>query len=338
VTVRAKDPIERVLLTDMTGAVVDGLVDSTGRVWKSTVALKPGRQYTTSIDVGTTGDHKHATTVFSTVPGKQVSASVQPSNGMVVGVGMPVIVKFSAPIKNQAEILKGITVWSAAGTEIRAKWFSPYELHFRPPAYWAPGEQVTANVDIEGLDAGNNVFGTGRQRLNFTIGSARISTVDVGSHTMTVTENGKVLRSFPISAGKPKTPTMNGIHVIKGKSKTVIMDSSTVGIPRSSPDGYYLKVNWAVQFTWGGSYVHSAPWSVSKQGSDNVSHGCVNASPANAQWYFGNARVGDVLQVTGSPRPPTARDGSADWNTQFSEWVTQPSPPGGAAQPANALQ
>ena len=187
---------------------------------------------------------------------------------------------------------------------------------------------MTANLDIDGVDAGNNVFGTGQQRVGFSVGVARISTVDVISHTMTITENGKVLRSFPISAGKPKTPTMNGIHVIKGKAKTVIMDSSTVGIPRNSPDGYYLKVNWAVQFTLGGSYVHSAPWSVGKQGVDNVSHGCVNASPANAQWFYNISRMGDIVQVTGSPRTPNARDGSADWNTKWQEWVPQPTTPG----------
>src|SRR5439155_154311 len=305
VTVTSDDHIERVLLTDTTGAAVNGQIDPTSRLWKSAAVLNPGRQYQVTVEVVTNGKHRTTTSSFSTVPGKLVSASIQPTNGAVVGVGMPVIVRFSAPVKNQAEILKGITVWSSSGTEIRAKWMSPYELHFRPAAYWTQGEQVTANLDIDGVDAGNNVFGTGQQRVGFGIGVARISTVDVTSHVMTVTENGKVLRSFPISAGKPKTPTMNGIHVIKGKAKTVIMDSSTVGIPRNSPDGYYLKVNWAVQFTLGGSYIHSAPWSVGKQGVDNVSHGCVNASPANAQWFYnismGESSMRAVLPPANTP-------------------------------------
>ena len=328
VTVTSQDPLERVLVQDMTGAVVDGQIDPTGKLWKSTVALKPGRQYSAAIDVLSNGHHKHEMTTFSTVPGKLVSASVLPGNGQTVGVGMPVVVRFSAPVKNQAEILKGITVWSSSGTEIRAKWFSPYELHFRPAAYWTPGEQVTANLDLEGLDAGNNTFGTGHQRIGFTVGPSHVATVDVVSHVMTVTENGKVLRTMAISAGRPKYPTMNGVHFVWGKAKTVVMDSATVGIPRNSPDGYYEKVNWNVQITTGGEYVHAAPWSVKQQGVNNVSHGCVNASPADAQWFFGLSRVGDIVQVTGSPRAPTARDGSADWNTTFDQWQPQPTTPG----------
>jgi lipoprotein-anchoring transpeptidase ErfK/SrfK len=328
VTVSTADPLDVVTLTDSTGATVNGLMDGTGRSWKSAGALKPGRQYQVSVDVHTTSPARHLVSTFSTVPGKLVSASILPGNGQTVGVGMPVVVRFSAPVKNTDEILKGISVWSSSGTEIRAKWFSPYELHFRPAAYWTPGDQVTADLDIDGLDAGNNVFGAGHQRVNFTVGPSHISTVDVNSHVMTVTENGKVLRTMNISAGRPKYPTMNGIHFVWGKAPTVIMDSATVGIPRNSPDGYYEKVNWNVQITTGGEYVHAAPWSVKQQGVNNVSHGCVNASPADAQWFYGLSRMGDIVQVTGSPRPPTAKDGSADWNTAFAQWSPQLATPG----------
>jgi lipoprotein-anchoring transpeptidase ErfK/SrfK len=328
VTVTTADPLETVTLTDGTGTTVNGAIDGTGRSWKSVGALKPGRQYEVSVDVRTSNPEHHVFSAFSTVPGKQVSASILPGAGQTVGVGMPVVVRFSAPVKNQNEILKGISVWSSSGTEIRAKWFSPYELHFRPAAYWTPGEQVTADLDIDGLDAGSNVFGTGHQRVNFTVGPSHVSTVDVNSHIMTVTENGKVLRTMNISAGRPKYPTMNGIHFVWGKAPTVIMDSATVGIPRNSPDGYYEKVNWNVQITTGGEYVHAAPWSVKSQGVNNVSHGCVNASPADAQWFYGLSRTGDIVQVTGSPRAPTAKDGSADWNTPFAQWSPQPTTPG----------
>ena len=49
--------------------------------------------------------------------------------------------------------------------------------------------------------------------------------------------------------------------------------------------------------TWGGVYVHSAPWSVGSQGYANVSHGCINLSPDNAAWYFDTVRVGDPIVV-----------------------------------------
>ena len=87
---------------------------------------------------------------------------------------------------------------------------------------------------------------------------------------------------MPISMGKNSTPTPNGIYTIGDRYQQLIMDSSTYGVPSNSPEGYRLEVDWATQMSYSGIYVHSAPWSVGSQGSDNVSHGCLNVSPENA--------------------------------------------------------
>jgi lipoprotein-anchoring transpeptidase ErfK/SrfK len=327
VTATARGVIQEVTLIDSTGATVPGQTDLNARVWRSTAALNPGRGYTLNVTSVEGGKHvRHSASAFSTVPGKLMSASLLPGDGQTVGVGMPVVVRFSAPVKNQDVILEGFSVTAASGTEIRAKWFSPYELHFRPQSYWKTGEKVSVSMHLDGLDAGNNVFGSGSKQMTFTVGAAHVSLVDVNTHVMTVSENGNQVRSMLISAGRPKYPTMNGVHFVWGKAANLIMDSSTVGIPRNSPDGYYEKVQWNVQITTGGEYVHSAPWSVASQGQNNVSHGCVNASPTDAKWFYGFTQMGDIVQVTGSPRPPTAKDGSADWNTGWNEWIPQPAP------------
>ncbi len=65
----------------------------------------------------------------------------------------------------------------------------------------------------------------------------------------------------------------------------------------SDPEGYKLTVNDAVRVTWGGVYVHSAPWSVGSQGYSNVSHGCINLSPDNASWYFNQVHIGDPVVI-----------------------------------------
>ena len=41
-----------------------------------------------------------------------------------------------------------------------------------------------------------------------------------------------------------------------------------------------------MRLTWGGEFIHAAPWSVADQGKRNVSHGCVNLSPENAECLF----------------------------------------------------
>ena len=141
---------------------------------------------------------------------------------------------------------------------------------------------------------------------------------------MTVTSNGAVVRTVPQSSGREKYPTMGGVHIALEKSQHVVMDSETVGIPRNSPDGYREDVYWNVAITNGGEYVHAAPWSTGAQGNRNVSHGCVNLSTSDATWFYGFSRVGDIIQVVGSPRSPTGDAGTADWNMPWEQWV-QPS-------------
>jgi hypothetical protein len=73
--------------------------------------------------------------------------------------------------------------------------------------------------------------------------------------------------------------------------------------------------------SYSGIYVHAAPWSVSSQGRNNVSHGCLNVSTSNAQWFYDNTRRGDVVQVVntvGTTLPGT--DGLGDWNIPWEQW------------------
>ena len=74
-----------------------------------------------------------------------------------------------------------------------------------------------------------------------------------------------------------------------------------------------VPVFWSVRFTWSGNYYHSAPWSLGEQGFTNVSHGCVNLSPAHAQWYYERSNPGDPITVTGSPVAGRWDDGYTEW-------------------------
>jgi hypothetical protein len=139
---------------------------------------------------------------------------------------------------------------------------------------------------------------------------------------MTVTDGGQVVRVIPASLGQRRYPTANGVHLTLEKSRQVTMDSSTVGIPINSPDGYYEKVYWDVRISYGGAFVHAAPWSVASQGIANVSHGCVNLSPTNATWFYNWSLRGDIVDVYNSTAPvDTADPGMADWNMSWKKWV-----------------
>ncbi len=66
---------------------------------------------------------------------------------------------------------------------------------------------------------------------------------------MTVTRNGEVVRTMPITTGKPGWETRSGIKVIMSKDGTVTMDAATLGVSKDSPEYYRLKVNSAVRIT-----------------------------------------------------------------------------------------
>jgi lipoprotein-anchoring transpeptidase ErfK/SrfK len=151
------------------------------------------------------------------------------------------------------------------------------------------GEQLN-KLSTDGVQALTTGFGTG---------DALLGVASISAHTFTVSRNGEVLRSMPASMGKPTRPTPIGNFSALEKQRSVVMDSRTIGIPLSSPEGYKITAQYAVRVTWGGVYVHSAPWSIDSQGNSNVSHGCINLSPDNAAWYFNEVNVGDPINVVG---------------------------------------
>ncbi|MCH9666820.1 MAG: L,D-transpeptidase, partial [Actinomycetia bacterium] len=131
----------------------------------------------------------------------------------------------------------------------------------------------------------------------FTTGAAVLGVADISAHSFTVLIDGQVVREMPASLGKPGFDTPIGTFKVLERQRKVVFDSRTIGIPLDDPEGYLINGEYGVRVTWGGVYIHSAPWSVGSQGNANVSHGCINLSPDNAAWYFDTVRVGDPVIV-----------------------------------------
>ena len=158
-------------------------------------------------------------------------------------------------------------------------------------------------------------------QTHFTIGDEVIATADDNTKIVTVRINGEVVKTMPTSMGKNSTPTNNGIYMVGGRFKHIIMDSSTYGVPVNSPNGYRTDVDWATQISYSGIFVHSAPWSVGAQGHSNTSHGCLNVSPSNAVWFYDHIKRGDIVEVVntvGARCPGT--EGLGDWNIPWDQW------------------
>ncbi len=209
--------------------------------------------------------------------------AISPATGDVVGVAAPIEVTFAEPITNRARAEQSVEITSDKTPTGQFNWLSNQIVQWAPDQFWPAHSPISVTA--------------GGFSTSFETGSAVVGVADINDHTFTVSIDDQVVRQMPASMGKSKFPTPTGKFTALEKQQVVIMDSRTIGIPLSDPEGYKLTVNDAVRVTWGGVYVHGAPWSVGSQGNSNVSHGCINLSPDNADWYYNTVRVGDPIIV-----------------------------------------
>lgn len=305
--------------------VVSGALSDDNTTWHSTATLVPLTTYRVT---GTTVDAAGTTAVvgwtFTTgKPANVFRAILSPGDDKVVGVGMPVIVKLSSavPKAQHATFVSRLTVTSVPAVVGAWRWFSDTELHWRPKDYWPAGTKVEVDAKINGFTPGDGSFAAKDVNVKYSIGESHISTVDVDAHIMTVVSNGVVVRTIPVSTGRDEYPTKSGVHLASEKANPKIMDSSTVGIPRNGPGGYYETVPYSVRISNSGEFVHAASWSTESQGNSNVSHGCVNVSPTDGAWFYEFTQIGDVIDVVGSPVQLDPTNGWGDWQIPWAQWA-----------------
>lgn len=309
------------------GGQVAGTFDKGHVQWTSTGTLKPATKYTvTATAKNAGGKTTTASSAFQTLTPKRTFgiADITPMPGETVGVGMPLIVKFSDPVHNKANVERALQVTSTKPAEGAWRWHGDQEAVYRTKDYWQPHQTVTFTARLTGVRGAVDTYGTKDYTRSYTIGASHISTVDVKAHRMTVTVDGRTAKTAPISAGKGgarKYTTTNGVHAVMGKQSPVTMTSGWMGVTdKSDPNYYSLTVYQAVQISSSGEYVHSAPWSVGSQGQANVSHGCVNAPPSFAKWFYDLSNRGDVVKVTGTDRELEPDNGYGYWQLSWDDW------------------
>jgi lipoprotein-anchoring transpeptidase ErfK/SrfK len=311
-----------------TAGSLAGQYSADHRTWTSTAGLFAASQYqvsaATAATAGILGTATNQVTFTTGVPDRPFKVSWDPVDGDVVGVGTPIVLTFSGPVTNRAAVQRRLSVTANPQLYGAWSWLSDRVVRWRPKDFYPSGTKVHVEANLAGVDPGGGQLGVKDREMDFTIGAAQISQVDIAAHTMKVYKDGQLIRSMAISGGrggKLTLLTMDGPHNVLGKTQSVVMDSATVGIPKGNPDYYYETVLWDVQITSGGQYVHAAPWSVSEQGYENVSHGCVNASPADAEWFYNFSQEGDIVNVFNSGRPPDTSQLGNDWSIPWTTWV-----------------
>lgn len=237
-------------------------------------------------------------------PSRFAIASVLPARGAMVGVAHPVVVTFRAPIAdlaNRHAAESAISVTSTPPMTGKFEWLDNNVVRWVPDRFWPAHSTVALSV--------------GGLSTDFKTGPAVVGVANISEHTFTVSIDGVESGPppslpaphhrphfgeqgvLPASMGRPEFPTPVGSYTVLAKERSVLMDSSSVGIPVDDPDGYLLPVDYAVRITSRGLFVHSAPWAVRSLGLENVSHGCISLSPEDAEWYYNTVNVGDPVIV-----------------------------------------
>ena len=287
------------------GDPVAGTYSADHTSWHSTWALNVSQSYTVTADAVTSGGATtKKTAAFRTLtPPSTFSTNIFEGYQQSYGVGMPIILSFSAPVQDKAAVERSIELRTSKQVIGSWYWDGNQTLDFRPRDYWPPHTTVSFTGHFDGVESAPGVYGYHTLTQTFSIGDSVVAVASTQAHKTKIYVNGKLKYDWDISSGKPGDDTPDGSYLTIEKENPVRM----IG------PGYNLLVPWSVRFTFSGDYYHDAYWSVGEQGFENVSHGCVNLAPANAETYYKLAVPGDPVTIRGSPR-------SGEWDNGWTEW------------------
>ncbi|MFG1609177.1 Ig-like domain-containing protein [Actinoplanes sp. NPDC049265] len=315
--------VKSVTLKDGKGGSVAGELREDGSSWVPAKTLKNKQVYAaTVVAADTAGTEKTVTTKFTTMAkaGRSTGTGLYMFDDRTYGVAMPVVAEFNPGIKkkDRAAVQKRMFVkadppqpgtwsWTSSGTQ----------AYYRAPEHWKSGTKLTVRIAVGGLPTGGGRYGDRDRSAKAAIGRDFEMKVDNKTKKMTVLQDGKTVKTIPVSLGRKSKPSVSGKMVIMDKKSTTVFDTTDT----DGASGYRTDIDFAQRVTWSGQYVHSAPWSVGDQGRRNVSHGCVNVAPSNARWLFDKTLIGDPITVTGTEDKLSYGDGWTAWNVSWKEFA-----------------
>jgi lipoprotein-anchoring transpeptidase ErfK/SrfK len=300
---------------------VAGALSGDKASWHSTYALPTGQSYTvTASGTDSAGRVVTATSRFTTMAPSSASAfhtEIYEGAGATYGVGMPIMLTFDHPIKNKAAVERSLQLTTSKPVVGAWYWDGSEQVDFRPRDYWPANTTVSFDGHLDGVEGAPGLYGVHDLTQTFNIGESVIAVASTDTHKTDIYVDGALRYTWPISTGKTTTPTPNGTYLSVEKGNPVRMIGGTKGTA-----GYYSElVNYAVRFTYSGDYYHSAPWSVVNQGTTNVSHGCVNLAPEDAQIYYDLAIPGDPITIQRSQKAGNWDDGWTEWFLSWSQYL-----------------
>ncbi|WP_328873479.1 Ig-like domain-containing protein [Streptomyces sp. NBC_00287] len=330
----SKGTLTEVTMTAADGTAVEGEISADKLSWKPSAQLERSTTYKIAVTAeDAKGLEAHENASFSTLsPKNSFLGYFTPEDGSTVGVGMPVSLNFDKSITNKADVQKGVTVSTTSGQEVACHWFNETRMDCRPDEYWQEGSTVTLELALDGVEGAEGVYGVQQKTVTFKIGRNQVSYVDANTKQMKVTQDGKVVKTIPVSAGSPENKTYEGVMVMSEMFKETRMNGATVGFTDDDGKGEYdiKDVPHAIRLTNSGTFIHGNYWGAdSVFGNVNTSHGCVglndtkgaNDKGTEGYWFYSNSIVGDVVVVQNTGDKTVSPDnGLNGWNLSWADW------------------
>ena len=316
--------ITAVALREVGGKTVAGRLRDDGSAWVPGKPLRTNKRYEATVTaVDPAGAQKKVTTSFTTMgaPARRTGTGLYLFDDHTYGVAMPVVVEFSPGIrkKDRAGVQKRMFVQTDPPQPGTWSWVSSgTQAYYRAPDFWKPGTKLSVRIGVGGHPTGGGRHGDQDRSATATIGRSFVMKVDNKTKKMTVVQDGRTVRTVPVSLGKKSTPSSSGTMVVMEKKVTTVFDTFA---ELGQDEGYRTEIAYAQRLTWSGQYIHSAPWSVGSQGRRNVSHGCVNVSPSNARWLFDKTLIGDPITVRGTGTKLEPGNGWTAWNLSWKDFA-----------------
>ncbi|MBM7788736.1 L,D-transpeptidase family protein [Tenggerimyces flavus] len=313
--------LTKVSVKDAKGETLAGQLNPTKSTWTSTDGLSEEATYqvaATAVDAeGLATSASNSFTTMDVSKSDVLETNIEP-DGQTVGVGMPIVIKFSDDVENKAGVEKKLKVVTSKPVEGAWRWFGDEEVHWRPKSYWPAFTDVSVHVDLKGVPSGEGDWGIKNKVKHFSIGRSVIHKVNLSDHHLRSYVNGKLAKTIPVSGGKAGWRTRVGTKIILQKRTNLHFTDEQI----DADDNYDLTAAYGVRVTWSGEFLHSADWSRANHGVRNGSHGCVGMSTKNSRWIYNNSLVGDPVEVVGGggSQMPVWGNGLGDWNMSWNKW------------------
>jgi lipoprotein-anchoring transpeptidase ErfK/SrfK len=330
ITISTDNAVETTVeLTELDGSSIDGELSEDGARWLPASQLGYETTYVATLTaVSPSGDNAITTSTFTTMaePDQTVRVFSFLGSDSVVGVGMPLRVEFKddndslreIPEDYRPDVERRMTVNTDPPQEGSWHWVSGAEVHYRPAEYWQSGTQINYRIATGGLPIGDGWYLRNDLNVNTTVGQEILMEVDNASRQMTVTVDGEVQRTIPVSLGRQDYPSSSGTFVTMEKFTETVFDTREEFGP---DEGYVVDIEYAMRLTYGGEFMHATVRSGEELGADNVTHGCINMARDNAEWLFGLTNSwGDPVTVEGTTRQVELGNGWTDWNLSWEEY------------------